>query len=357
MATYLKTRGLDSIAIVDESSHLLSRASKVNQARVHMGYHYPRSLRTALSSKHNAAKFKDEYSEAVSQDLTAIYAVAKCQSKTSARYFESFSKRNGLKLETLGADVNGFANPSRIESVYSVEEGIFDYEKLRSIVQQKVTNAGIKVLLGRKVTSISRLGDDLWDVTVTTQGEPDQKFQSKYVFNCTYSNLNAIQSMVSSERVPLKHELAEIVLVKVPRKFENLAITVMDGPFFSLVPFPSRPGLHTLTHVRFTPRRWWLDPGDSSYDRDPTQHEQVSAFEFMRRDVSRYIQDLSTIEYVESMYEIKTVLATNEVDDGRPIFLAVPADAPNFFSVLGGKIDNIFDILDRLDEFPIKGSG
>jgi hypothetical protein len=118
-----------------------------------MGYHYPRSLRTALSSKHNAAKFKDEYSEAVSQDLTAIYAVAKCQSKTSARYFESFSKRNGLKLETLGADVNGFANPSRIESVYSVEEGIFDYEKLRSIVQQKVTTAGIKVLLGRRVTS------------------------------------------------------------------------------------------------------------------------------------------------------------------------------------------------------------
>jgi hypothetical protein len=56
------------------------------------------------------------------------------------------------------------------------------------------------------------------------------------------------------------------------------------------------------------------------------------------------------------MYEIKTVLATNEVDDGRPIFLAVLADAPNFFSVLGGKIDNIFDILDRLDEFPIKGS-
>lgn len=320
-----------------------------------MGYHYPRSLRTALSSKHNAAKFKDEYSEAVSQDFTAIYAVALGQSKTSAKYFESFSRRNGLRLESLGTDVSGFANPSRIESIYRVEESIFDYEKLRSIVQQKVTTAGIKVLLGRKVTRISRLGDELWDVSVTTQGKPDQKFQSKYVLNCSYSNLNSIQSMVSAERVPLKHELAEIVLVKVPQKFENLAITVMDGPFFSLVPFPSRPGLHTLTHVRYTPRRSWLDSGDSASNEYLTQRPLVSAFEFMRRDASRYVEELSDLEYVESMYETKTVLATNEVDDGRPIFLAVPADAPNFFSILGGKIDNIFDILDRLDEFPIEG--
>lgn len=320
-----------------------------------MGYHYPRSLRTALSSKHNAAKFKDEYSEAVSQDFTAIYAVALGQSKTSAKYFESFSRRNGLRLESLGTDVSGFANPSRIESIYRVEESIFDYEKLRSIVQQKVTTAGIKVLLGRKVTRISRLGDELWDVSVTTQGKPDQKFQSKYVLNCSYSNLNSIQSMVSAERVPLKHELAEIVLVKVPQKFGNLAITVMDGPFFSLVPFPSRPGLHTLTHVRYTPRRSWLDSGDSASNEYLTQRPLVSAFEFMRRDASRYVEELSDLEYVESMYETKTVLATNEVDDGRPIFLAVPADAPNFFSILGGKMDNIFDILDRLDEFPIEG--
>ena len=53
--------------------------------------------------------------------------------------------------------------------------------------------------------------------------------------------------------------------------------------------------------------------------------------------------------HLQSLFEVKTVLARNEVDDGRPILLRREAGSPRLLSVLGGKIDNIYDALEALD--------
>ncbi len=54
------------------------------------------------------------------------------------------------------------------------------------------------------------------------------------------------------------YEKCEIILCTVDRSLKNTGITVMDGPFFSLMPF-GRTGLHSLTSVTFTPH-------ETSYD-------------------------------------------------------------------------------------------
>jgi hypothetical protein len=128
----------------------------------------------------------------------------------------------------------------------------------------------------------------------------------------------------------------------------------MDGPFFSIFPYPSMPGVHSLTHVRYTPHVSWLDTGDEVAWQKVVKKPQHSSFEKMRRDAQRYVPELRDMEYLGSMFEVKTLLVHNEVDDGRPIYLGMPSDAPNFFSILGGKLDNVFDILARLDEVEIK---
>lgn len=43
----------------------MQEASLFNQARVHGGYHYPRSLTTAARGRANYAKFIDEFNDAV----------------------------------------------------------------------------------------------------------------------------------------------------------------------------------------------------------------------------------------------------------------------------------------------------
>ena len=82
-ALVLARQGL-RVAILDADTEPMMRASQVNQARVHNGYHYPRSLTTALSSVHYYGQFVRDFAEAVNTRFDQIYAIARSQSFMSA---------------------------------------------------------------------------------------------------------------------------------------------------------------------------------------------------------------------------------------------------------------------------------
>ena len=69
----------------------------------------------------------------------------------------------------------------------------------------------------------------------------------------------------------------------------------------------------------------------------------------MLRDVGRYIPDALKARYIDSLFEVKTILTKNEGDDGRPILFERHAELAGCYSVLGGKIDNIYDVLETLE--------
>jgi hypothetical protein len=73
----------------------------------------------------------------------------------------------------------------------------------------------------------------------------------------------------------------------------------------------------------------------------------------MVRDVARYLPAVMDARYVESLFEVKTVLVKNEADDGRPILFEQHGSLPGCYSMLGGKIDNIYDALEKLDAEPL----
>jgi hypothetical protein len=54
--------------------------------------------------------------------------------------------------------------------------------------------------------------------------------------NCTYSR-SIICRASNAEPIPAKHELTELALVEPPALSGGAAVTVMDGPFFSLMPY------------------------------------------------------------------------------------------------------------------------
>ena len=66
IALYLKRIiGLKTVEIYEQESKLISKASFKNQARIHNGYHYPRSFITAYRSRENFNKFISDFSECV----------------------------------------------------------------------------------------------------------------------------------------------------------------------------------------------------------------------------------------------------------------------------------------------------
>lgn len=68
----------------------------------------------------------------------------------------------------------------------------------------------------------------------------------------------------------------------------------------------------------------------------------------MALDVRRYIPCFERLSYEKSLFEVKSVLLRNEVDDGRPILLRQHQDFPGLYTVMGAKIDNIYDLFSEI---------
>ena len=62
IACHLAAKG-QRVILLERGENLLERASHNNQARVHQGYHYPRSLITGLRSRENYTRFVAEFGD------------------------------------------------------------------------------------------------------------------------------------------------------------------------------------------------------------------------------------------------------------------------------------------------------
>jgi glycine/D-amino acid oxidase-like deaminating enzyme len=346
IALHLRGRGFGPVTLCERENRLLARASYSNQARVHNGYHYPRSYVTAYRSRANLPRFSREFASALNRDFTCVYAVAARRSKVVPSQFERFMSDIGAKFERAASGYRGLFDPRLVSAVYVVDEYAFDANRLRELLAQQLARAGVDVRLGTDVHRICPNGEE---VRVDMKGPTgEQTLSAPLVLNCTYArtNWNVRGSATTSS---LKHELAEIALVDVPEELRDVGITVMDGPFFSCMPFPAEQ-CHSLTHVRYTPHGHVLD-GDGSIDALAllAGTRLASRAASMAADAARFVPALRQAVYRRSLFEIKTVLTHHEVDDGRPILLRRDFEHPGIFSVLGGKLDNVYDVLTELD--------
>lgn len=351
LALHLKT-ATNKVLVLEKEDALMSRASYNNQARAHGGYHYSRSLLTALRSRVNLADFVSEYGETIDDSFEKYYAISRTFSKVSARHFYLFCKRIGADVERAPAHVKKMFNDNLIEDVFQVKEYAFDSSKLRKRIEQELARAEVEYRLATEAERLWR--DESGDIGLEikdTKTQATNEIRAARVFNCTYSHINKLNFSSGLPFIPLKHELAELALIEMPDELRNIGITVMDGPFFSAMPFPSR-NLHTLSHVRYTPHVEWHDREGSWRNGHQYLAENTppSAFKRMLADAQRYVPLLGKATYADSLWEVKTVLPTSEHDDSRPILFAQNhGGMDNYTVIMGGKIDNIRDVLVEVD--------
>ncbi len=332
------------ILLIERESDLLGRASLVNQARVHNGYHYPRSYLTALRSHINFPRFVVDFRDCVDDSFEKLYAIARTNSKVNAYQFrKTFSSLGAPVREATPAQKKLF-NPRLIEEVFCVEEYAFDAVKLRAQLRDKLAEAQIPVWYD---TQVERLTSNPTG-SLTLELSDGMKLGAAKVLNCAYAGMNRILHNSGLAELPTKYELAEVALVEVPSELQHLGITLMDGPFFSVMPFPSRQ-LHSLTHVRYTPHQSWASSPNANPDLTlNAPAPQPSNAPYMLRDAMRYMPVLESARHVDSLFEYKTILLQNEQDDGRPILFRNDYGWRNHALIMGGKIDNIYDIFQKL---------
>jgi glycine/D-amino acid oxidase-like deaminating enzyme len=337
------------VSLYEKADELMTRASYVNQARVHNGYHYPRSILTALRSRLSFPQFVNEFRDCVDSDFQKYYLISSHLGKVSADQFKRFCSRIGADCEEAPAKVQRLLNPAMIDAAFTTTEYAFDSHKLREIMLDRLQAAGVSVITGAVVERVAPLEKGL-AVKVTKQGVEDEIY-ADHVFNCTYSRINYLLNASGVELIPLKHEMTEMCLVDVPDDLKKMGFTVMCGPFFSFMPFPSTPW-HSFSHVRYTPHYQWADGINDPY-RDT--HEKynsalkTSAWRYMIADAQRYIPSLSECQYKESIWEVKTILPRSDSDDSRPILFKANHGLQGLHCIMGGKIDNIYDALQEIE--------
>ena len=74
-ALYCGKKG-QQVEVLEIEQAPFTRATYINQARVHMGYHYPRSLSTAMKSAGYFKRFVEDYSFCIHTKFEQIYATS-----------------------------------------------------------------------------------------------------------------------------------------------------------------------------------------------------------------------------------------------------------------------------------------
>lgn len=348
----------EKVLVLEYDNSPFMRATYINQARVHMGYHYPRSYSTATKSASYYDLFKNDYGFSVKEDFEKIYAIASNFSWTNAAQFQKFCKDS--KIPCRPVDSSEYFKPGLVEGAFLSKESTYDAailleHFLKNINEQEQAT----ILYGSRIKTIEKLGNN-YEIAL----ESGQHFTTPFILNSTYASVNQVISKLDFEKIEIKYELCEVILCKVSDSLKNIGITVMDGPFFSLMPF-GKTGYHSLTSVSFTPHK-------TSYDALPTfncqPHSQntcspeqlgncnicvakpKTAWDYMYGIARKYLNDDIKIEYVKSLYSIKPVLKSSEVDDSRPTVIKQHSSKPAFISVLSGKINTVYDLNEILTE-------
>jgi len=335
LALHLRARGFKRVALIDRAGRILSRASRWNQARVHRGYHYPRALTTAAACGRSYQRFVDDNADAVLRGPASLYAIVR-GSRVSAVQFEQFCRAIGAPLHAPPQAIGRLFDSELVEAVYLADEMSFNVTALVTRLEQELQAAGVDVMLNRTVAQIDAAG-------VHLRGEV---LSGDLIFNCTYAALDTLGLKLKAE---LRKEWAEMALITPPAEIAELGVTVMDGPFFSMLPFAAL-GAYTLSHVRFTPVAAWKggEPAPAAAIEYGLGSPQNAVG--MVRDASRYLPVMRDARVHGSIFETKAILSYNDDNDGRPILIEESDAVPGAYSILSGKIDNVYDILDRVDE-------
>lgn len=354
-ALHLAGRGA-KVAILEKETRLFQKASLVNQARLHGGYHYPRSVATAAMSDEHKARFTAEHRPFVNQTFEKFYAIDRYGSFTDGSQFERFCAFLDIPCERVTD--HPLFNFNRLEALYRTEEHSFDPVLLGNYYRERVAQTPqIAVFKNSKIQQVHEQGQD-WHIELRHAEDLPLQLTTATVINATYAASNAVNRLFGANDLALTHEISEIAFVH-SRQFEQRGLTVMDGPFGSIMPY-GLSGLLSLSSVAYTHHKISFDAlprfDCQMPEIDPACRPEAPGIctDCLRRpdsnapkmlaQMQQYFSERVGFVHLFSYFTIKSKLKASHIDDGRPTEIALLRDQPKFYCLFAGKINSIYEV-------------
>lgn len=322
------------VTVYEATTQVLSGASRNNQNRLHLGFHYPRDLATGLQSIRGFQRFIDRYPECIAGGFPNAYFIADEGSLTSPAEYLAFCDRLGAPYTPIQA--SDFPLDVRNASTGILcDEVVYDVERLRAAVLHRLQSAQIQLRLG---TGVQRLVPEGGGYQVQLAGGAVQPADA--VINCTYADINRLTAQLGHPVHAREYEytVVPVISLEAPR----VGVTVMDGPFMTVLPFgQSRDFLlynveHTVVarEVGTQLDPLWLTP-------EPPPFAMLDREAFFRRmvaDCARFLPALEGASLRGFLHGPRMVLARNHATDARPSL--IQGYGNGYYTVFSGKIDH-----------------
>lgn len=304
--------------LFEKSNDLMLGASRVNQYRLHRGYHYPRSKSTVEQLKKTANSFIFEYPESICKEYKHIYAIGGKESKINRDQYLHFLGERNLKHKIITSHPS-IKNQS-VSLIVEVDEGLINYRELKKIVSFRLN----------KLSSI--------EVKLNTTFTKELSNEYDYIINCTYGMGNEL--LPQTMRRNYKYQLVEKIVVKPPPVLKDLSLVIIDGPFMCIDPIPEQ-NYSVLGNVK-------LAIHNTSYGHKPIyQKGQLIPWQDITNDResrfldfishgNQFINGLDKCTFSYSMSGYRVIIPGVESTDER---LTSISHYDKYIEVFSGKID------------------
>ena len=205
------------VRLYEEAATLFSGASGNMPGRLHLGFHYPRSLATRDACRAHYARFMARYGHLTRGVPTNIYAIARDHSLVDF----------GNYVQSLKGDV--------------------DFVKIESPGEFGLANVEGALLTGERHTLIGAARE--WFTKLLGDAvihDPSQRDSDHLEYDLTVDCTFCARDGQGVDR----YEPCVTGILSGPT---NVAVTIMDGPFPSLYPWDEVNGLNSITSAKFTP--------------------------------------------------------------------------------------------------------
>ena len=339
-ALRLSAAGHD-VTLYERRAAILDGTSKANQNRLHLGYHYPRSHRTMRQCFRGFDRFVDTFGACLRGHFPNVYFLADGGSSTTEADYRAACRAAGLPWRPV--DVAAFRPEVRgVSCGIDTDECVYDVDELRRIITTRLAESAVHVVADAHVTGLGRLAGGGYEVQLLGGMAHD----AHIVVNCAYANQNALTHSLGLTTSSRRYEYTAIAVIGLD--WEPVGITVMDGPFFTVLPL-GKTGKFLLYHVVQSVvasaeghmlDAAWLDEASSPFARQDGE----AWFAGLIGACVGFVPALRAATMSGVLTGPRMLLDRSDATDARPSF--VTQHEPGYLTVFAGKIDHCIEAAD-----------
>jgi len=287
--------------LLDITNDFFTGSSSKNQNRLHQSFHYSRSASTRKECQIGFTRFMTTYPQFTQQIPNNTYAIDKKSIIDFDTYKAIYSYEQvpftSLETPNLPFDIN----KDMFEGFIKVEERYIDFRKAKQYFTENLSQH----LLMYDPSKLDRLNTSYDNI------------KYNYIIDCTFT---PVPNTVKEQCISFLYKYTGPTT-------PLFALTVMDGPFWSLYPYDIENNIFTLTDVVYTP----LGVETNRYD--------------LETKIKNYIPDFNKLFTYQGNFTSNKIKPDNTNTDDRSLIYQLEN---NIFTFRGGKLTGMFTMEDIL---------